>query len=220
VIDHFGPLARFYDRLVPLPDPGRLVAQLALPAPGPLLDAGGGTGRIGRLLAGRAQRRVVCDLSHGMLRQALRRGERLAVRGRCEALPFAGGRFARALVIDALHHFTDIPLALSELARVLAPGGRLLVEEPDIRRPLIRILAWLERAAAMGSRFYPAPLLVRHLSRAGMTAGMETGSRFSVWIWAQKTDLDRHPAAGRCAPLPKRGGPSRGGATCSEEPTP
>ncbi len=196
MIDHFGPLARFYDRLIPLPDTRRLVALLALPVSGSLLDAGGGTGRAGRMLSGQVDRRVLCDISHGMLRQAVRRGEKLAVRARCESLPFADRRFSRVLVTDALHHFGDVPQALAEMVRVLAPGGRIVIEEPDIGRPLVRVLAWLERLALMGSRFYPPTAIALRLSEAGLTAAVETGSRFSAWIWAQKPG--RHASLPPC----------------------
>ena len=50
------------------------------------------------------------------------------------ALPFADGQFARALCLDVLEHlsFEDQARALGELARVLAPGGELLVSVPNL----------------------------------------------------------------------------------------
>ena len=46
MIDHFGFLAPFYDRVIPSPDLARLRGRLRLPTAGRLLDAGGGTGRV------------------------------------------------------------------------------------------------------------------------------------------------------------------------------
>ena len=55
-------------------------------------------------------------------------------RGSLLALPFAEGRFARAMCLDVLEHlaYEDQPKALAELHRVLAPGGELLVSVPNL----------------------------------------------------------------------------------------
>jgi len=45
--------------------------------------------------------------------------------GRLERLPFADGAFDVVVAADVLEHVPDLPAAVAELARVLAPGGRL-----------------------------------------------------------------------------------------------
>lgn len=54
--------------------------------------------------------------------------------GSVTALPFADGRFERALCLDVLEHLTyeEQPRALAELHRVLAPAGELLVSVPNL----------------------------------------------------------------------------------------
>ncbi|MFL6297542.1 MAG: methyltransferase domain-containing protein [Actinomycetes bacterium] len=45
------------------------------------------------------------------------------VQGRLERLPFADGSFDAVVAADVLEHLPDLPAAVAELARVLAPGG-------------------------------------------------------------------------------------------------
>lgn len=139
MLDHFGLLAPFYDRIFPPPDPTQLRQLPDLPAPGLMLDVGGGTGRIAALLQPLVGRLIISDPSAKMMRQAqnkghLTSGRLLPVQGHAERLPFPDAAFARVLVVDALHHFHNQRQAVHELARVLQPGGRLVIEEPDINR--------------------------------------------------------------------------------------
>jgi len=55
-------------------------------------------------------------------------------------LPFRAGSFAAVIGIDVLHHLNAPALAMSEVARVLRPGGRFVLVEP-----------W---AGPIGSKFY------------------------------------------------------------------
>jgi len=44
--------------------------------------------------------------------------------------------FDRVLMVDALHHVVNQAETICELYRVLKPGGRLVIEEPDLRNLL------------------------------------------------------------------------------------
>lgn len=182
---HFDFLAPLYERFIRPPDADRLKSLLDLPASGWMLDAGGGTGRAAALLCPLVDRLVVGDLSFPMAQQAGRKGCILPAQVRVERLPFEDGRFTRILVVDAFHHFSDQPGALRELARVLAPGGRLLIEEPDIRRFGVKLIALAERLALMGSRFR-SPEEMRVMAAAlGLDARVELDGP-TAWITAQK----------------------------------
>jgi ubiquinone/menaquinone biosynthesis C-methylase UbiE len=74
--------------------------------------------------------------------------------GVAERLPFADGSFPRIILVDTFHHLEDQRSAMRELLRVLVPGGRLVIEEPDIDKPVVKFAAFLERVLRMRSTFF------------------------------------------------------------------
>ncbi|UCE86773.1 MAG: class I SAM-dependent methyltransferase [Deltaproteobacteria bacterium] len=93
-------------------------------------------------------------------------GARLAVAD-AAALPFRDGAFRSVFVRDLLHHVPRPPAVLAEAVRLLAPGGALLLLEPNGRNPLVRLQTWLvpaERgarasgAASLAALLEPLPL--------------------------------------------------------------
>ncbi|MGE4492182.1 MAG: class I SAM-dependent methyltransferase [Syntrophotalea sp.] len=170
---HFDLLSRGYDqflgRTLGAPDMEYWRTALGLPVRGRLLDAGGGTGRVSAALRPDVEQVVIVDCSQGMLRQARKKGNMALVRADVAGLPFTDASFERALIIDALHHFPLQKESIAEVARVLAPGGLLVIEEFDIRRWGTRAIALAEKIVLMGSRF-PTPEEIRHmLKEAGFS---------------------------------------------------
>jgi ubiquinone/menaquinone biosynthesis C-methylase UbiE len=186
MFNHFDLVAFLYDRVIGLPDVERLRHVLRLPADGIMLDAGGGTGRVSSLLAPFVGNVVVSDLSRLMLKQAQKKGALLPVRAHVERLPFPDGIFARVLVVDSLHHFCDQREALSDLLRVLQPGGRLVIEEPNIDRLAVKVVACMEKLTFMGSRFYSPEEIRKMIEVHGVTAYVESVDRFRSWIVVDK----------------------------------
>lgn len=166
-LDHFGWLAPFYDRLIKprQDDPLHEVAEL--PVKGRLLDAGGGTGRIAQNLAHLAGKVVVADLSLKMLVEASRKAHLQAVNCHSETLPFGNNEFERIIMVDALHHVCDQAETAHELYRVLAPGGRLVIEEPDLRHWAVKLIAIGEKLALMRSHFLSPPEIAGLFSKTG-----------------------------------------------------
>jgi demethylmenaquinone methyltransferase/2-methoxy-6-polyprenyl-1,4-benzoquinol methylase len=87
--------------------------------------------------------------------------------GLAERMPMGDGAFNKIIAVDSFHHFQDHDLAARELLRVLSPGGRLVVEEPDIRRFPVKLVALGERIALMRSHFRPPDDLAEIIRSAG-----------------------------------------------------
>lgn len=95
-----------------------------------VLEIGTGTGALIPLLreVAPAAHIVSIDLAHRMLRRARTRGpDAWLVQADVHSLPLPTGAFDRAICHNALPHFRDQRAALVELARVLRPGGLLLI---------------------------------------------------------------------------------------------
>ncbi len=151
---HFKLLAPFYERFIKPKEPEKILAQLGLPQPeGAVLDAGGGTGRVARYFVGKAARVVVADQTFEMLQEVGKKDGLTAVCALTEELPFPNGYFCCIIMVDALHHVTDQTATIKELWRVLKPGGRIIIEEPDIRNFRVKLLALAEKLALMRSHF-------------------------------------------------------------------
>jgi demethylmenaquinone methyltransferase/2-methoxy-6-polyprenyl-1,4-benzoquinol methylase len=155
ILDHFGLIAPFYDQVFKPGELDLLLDQVGLPVEGALLDVGGGTGRISHLLVDLVTQVVIADLSRDMLMQANKKGGLHTTCAHSEQLPFQEGYFDRIIVIDALHHVCDQAETADELWRVLKPGGRIVIEEPNIQIFGVKILALAEKILGMRSHFLP-----------------------------------------------------------------
>ena len=127
-------------------DLNRAAVDLIDPQPGmTLLDVGAGLGPATIEAAqriGPGGRVIAVDPSPTMrrilgLRRLWQPSRRLIDirRGAAEDLPIATGSVDAALAVNAAHHFNDTELATAELARVLKPGGRLLLIDEDFTNP-------------------------------------------------------------------------------------
>jgi ubiquinone/menaquinone biosynthesis C-methylase UbiE len=94
-------------------------------------DLGCGTGQVAALLAPFVARVVAVDRSEDMLQAARRRLRECSNvevrRGELESLPIADGELDAATLLLVLHHLPGPAEALREAARVLRPGGTVLI---------------------------------------------------------------------------------------------
>jgi ubiquinone/menaquinone biosynthesis C-methylase UbiE len=153
IFNHFDFLAPIYDRFIKPYDLTRFSKYSGLPISGKLLDAAGGTGGKSYPLLNMVEGIVIADSSMGMLSQAASKGGLITVCSETERLPFEDESFERVIMVDALHHVSDYRVTVGELWRVVKPGGRIIIEEPDIRSMSIKIMALIEKLALMRSHF-------------------------------------------------------------------
>lgn len=113
---------------------------------GRVLDLCSGTGDQARAVRRRGRRVAAADFTVAMLAIARHKLARLApprpapLAADALALPFRDRAFAGAVVSFGLRNVADLDRSVEELARVLVPGGRLVVLEAAI--PRARLLRW------------------------------------------------------------------------------
>jgi ArsR family transcriptional regulator len=156
-----------------------------------LVDLGTGTGRILELFGGRASRALGFDLNHAMLAYARMKLERAELshaqvrHGDLYNLPLPDGA-ADAVVLHQVLHFLDDPAAaITEAARLLAPGGKLLVVDFAPHE-----LEFLREQSAHRRLGFARDQLARLLEGAGLKLGRfrelkpePAGGKLTVSLW-------------------------------------
>jgi ubiquinone/menaquinone biosynthesis C-methylase UbiE len=136
-VDHFRSRTAYYaslgyDRLAAV----AFILETAGPLDGPVLDVGTGMGMTARGLADRELEVVSIDPNAEDQAVATALTEEPAQRSRIRfmatsaaSLPFPDGHFGAAVAVDVLHHLEAGLPALAELARVVRPGGAVVLAD-------------------------------------------------------------------------------------------
>ncbi len=133
---------------------GRVFEALNIPGEGKYLDVG--CGALGHLVieaARKGQKAVGLDLTRTLIDKARKfsrselEGNRLTsfFIGQAERLPFKNQSFTKVSAIALLEHIENDERVISEIARVLKPGGRMFVMVPNSYQKINPFFAWYYR---------------------------------------------------------------------------
>jgi SAM-dependent methyltransferase len=180
---------------------GPLVKFARMPADGPVLDVGCGTGSLALVLAERRRSRVAAiDIALPYIAFARSRrgasGIDFVVADACR-LPYGDRGFAAAVAQLSLNFVPDAQLALREMRRVVRPGGVVAAAVWDFRGGLVfQRLFWdtaagLDPAAgAARDRLFSSPLaLPDGLPMLWREAGLAAVERGSITIRMEYADF-------------------------------
>jgi ubiquinone/menaquinone biosynthesis C-methylase UbiE len=137
----FGPAAAAYTASAGHADADALARVVAGARPTPTdlaLDIATGAGHTALALAPHVASVIALDITPEMLAETARTAARRGLSnvrpqiGAAEALPFGDATFDIVTVRTASHHFADIERAVREMARVIRPGGRVVVVDTTV----------------------------------------------------------------------------------------
>jgi ubiquinone biosynthesis O-methyltransferase len=164
-----------------------LIWRMAGPLAGlRVLDVGCGDGAYAVAAAQRGARVAGVDTSPQMMeaaqQRAIEQGVQIDLRvADAAALPFGDGSFDLVLAVTVLCFVADAHTALREMARVLAPGGRLVIGELgrwSAWAALRRLRGWAGSRLWRVARFRTAAQLRRLVEQAGLRVERMQGAVF------------------------------------------
>jgi SAM-dependent methyltransferase len=148
------------------------------------------------------------DISEPTLRQAhngFAPGALKASLADVRRLPFADGSFDVIYSMGTIEHFDESEDALADMARILKPGGRLILGVPNrfdpFLRPALVWLLWVLGCYSYGfEKSYSRRALRRMIERSGLTVVDETGILF-IPGWLRMADLATHTRHSSLSPF-------------------
>ncbi len=140
----------------------RAVVRAVAPQPGELVvDVGAGMGPAAVLAAKTGASVLAVDptpyMRHILEVRRLGQRGRAAIRvvdGSAESIPAEDQSIDALWTVNTMHHWTDLDAAIRELARVLRPGGRLLLVDEDFDAPTHPSFAHMQRRGADRARHF------------------------------------------------------------------
>jgi SAM-dependent methyltransferase len=166
----------------------REIARLGIRHDARTLDIGTSTGTNLRMLRDLGYRSVTgLDFSIDAIRHCEEKGLGPVRQGDICALPFPDASFDLVLATDVIEHVDDDRRALAEIARVLAPGGAVLITVPTFPS----LWGTQDRIAQHKRRYRLRPLVAK-IEDAGLAAMSQYYFNYLLFvpIWAARRIID------------------------------
>lgn len=159
--DDFRWIAKIYDRIIKPKDDiswQRYICNLR--SNHLLLDVGGGTGRVAESLDACFDKIIIYDVSLPMLEETKKKNKKIScICGKVEQMALEKNKFDAIIMVDTLHHVENHKKAIQSILDILNSGGIFILEEPDIRRFPVKIIAIMEKLLFMRSHFLPPDVI-------------------------------------------------------------
>jgi 2-polyprenyl-3-methyl-5-hydroxy-6-metoxy-1,4-benzoquinol methylase len=164
----------------------KLLRLLDTETPGRLLDVGSAGGELAALLATRGWRVQGAEAEPALVEAARARGvDTRAVDLDRAPLPWSDAVFDAVVAAEVIEHIIDTDHLLAEIARVLRPGGALVITTPNLAslENRLRLLVgrypmWMDVGVeGVGHVRYYTPRMLRHqLARHGLRVEHHVGN--------------------------------------------
>ncbi len=177
-----------------------LVVKLARVQPGlAVLDVSTGTGFTAHALTELGARVVAADLAPKMLRHALDEsaGDLRGVMSDTQQLGFSDDLFDVVTCRHAFHHYADGAAALAEMARVVRPGGRLVIAD-SVAPDDPWVAAEMHEIEIARDPSHVRNRTVAEFRQAMAQVGFAVDETADTWsdqafeAWCERTRTDRH----------------------------
>ena len=153
--DDFRWIAKIYDRIIKPKDDIIWQKYICNKEKKPLLlDVGGGTGRVAENMEDCFEHIIIYDVSLPMLEETKKKNKKIScICGKVEQLALIKNKFDAIIMVDTLHHVENHKKAIQSILSVLNSGGIFILEEPDIRKFPVKLIAIMEKLLFMRSHF-------------------------------------------------------------------
>lgn len=172
--DDFRLIAKIYDRIIqPKQDISwrKIICELGSTAT--LLDVGGGTGRIAEAMAKCFEKIVLYDVSLAMIKESNNKNGNISgICGKVENLAVKNDYFDAVIMVDTLHHVENHQKAILSILSALKPGGIFILEEPDIRKFPVKLIAVMEKLLFMRSHFLKPEVVLNWIDKKNFTVNL------------------------------------------------
>lgn len=118
-----------------------------------VLDVGCGTGQSTYYLKEVGYRPIGYDFSDRYIQHAKKNYPEIEFQqGAVEKMPFSDNKFFGVVTYNSIEHFDDVAESISEMKRVLKPGGLLIIQAPNLLSPKLPLAAIKQKGQTFAGR--------------------------------------------------------------------